>query len=41
MTKAGSNQRKAWVVRNFWLVALLINMVLLTVLLVVLAIVLS
>ena len=41
MTSPESTQRKAWLVRNFWLVTLVINMALLTVLLLVLAIALS
>jgi hypothetical protein len=41
MTSRGSSPRKAWLVRNFWLLTMMLNLALLMVLFVVLILLLS
>lgn len=41
MNVIGPNSRRAWLVRNFWLLTMLVNLALLAVLLVVLVLLLS
>jgi competence protein ComGC len=41
MTNTGTNSRRAWLVRNFWLISMLLNLALVFVLLVLLVVILS